>query len=77
MEHHLYLTFLSCATPIGTGHQGSGSRPRPWVFPYQFRGSFDHSASIRGQINQAQHIRQAPHMVTNGGPIQKIAERSM
>jgi fatty acid desaturase len=78
MEHHLYPNVPFHALPqLAQAIKEQVPAPDPGFFRTNFEIFLITLRRSMGKSTKAQHIRQAPHMVTNGGPIQKIAERSM
>ena len=78
MEHHLYPNVPFHALPqLAQAIKDQVPAPDPGFFRTNFEVFLITLRRSMGKSTKAQHIRQAPHMVTNGGPIQKIAERSM
>ncbi len=78
VEHHLYSSIPFHALPK-LKNELDGQVPK--ADPGFLRSSLDVLSVVTrrslGRPTKASAIRQAPHMVTNGGPIQKVAQRTM
>lgn len=78
VEHHLYSSIPFHALPKLSKELADQV---PAKDPGFWRSSWDVISIVwrrsRGLPTKAAFIRQAPHMVTEGGPIQKLAHRSM
>ena len=78
VEHHLYSSIPFHALPKLREELGDQV---PAVDPGFLRASWDVISVVTrrslGKPTKASAIRQAPHMITEGGPIQKVATRTM
>lgn len=78
VEHHLYSSIPFHALPKLREQLGDQV---PNADPGFLRSTWDVLSVVTrrslGRPTKAKHVRQAPHMITNGGPIRKVAQRTM
>ena len=78
VEHHLYPQVPFHALPaLAQAVKEQVPAPDPGFFRSNFEVFLVVVRRTMGLSTKARSIRQAPHMVTEGGPIARIAQRSM
>ena len=78
VEHHLYPQVPFHALPkLSEAVKDQVPEPDPGFFQTNWEVMLVVLRRSFGMSTKAPSIRQAPHMISDGGPIQKIAERTM
>lgn len=78
IEHHLYPQVPFHALPkLAEAVQDQLPEPDPGFFRTNWEVFVVTLRRSLGRSTQARTIRQAPHMITEGGPVERIAERTM
>ena len=78
VEHHLYPQVPFHALPVlAEAIEDQLPQPDPGFLRTNYEVIYVPARRSLGLSTKAQSIRQAPHMITDGGPVRRIAERSM
>jgi fatty acid desaturase len=78
VEHHLYPQVPFHALPaLAEAIEDQLPQPDPGFLRTNYEVIYVTARRSLGLSTKAPSIRQAPHMITDGGPVQRIAERSM
>ena len=78
VEHHLYPQVPFHALPaLAEAIEDQLPQPDPGFLRTNYEVIYVTARRSLGLSTKAPSIRQAPHMITDGGPVRRIAERSM
>lgn len=78
VEHHLYPQVPFHALPqLAEAIENQLPDPDPGFFRTNFEVLMVVARRSMGLPTKARSIRQAPHMITNGGPVDRVAQRTM
>jgi len=78
VEHHLYPQVPFHALPaLSNAVKDQVPEPDPGFFRTNFEVLLVVLRRSLGQPTKAPTIRQAPHMITEGGPVERVAQRTM
>lgn len=78
VEHHLYPQVPFHALPqLAEAIEDQLPDPDPGFFRTNFEVLMVVARRSMGLPTKARSIRQAPHMITNGGPVDRVAQRTM